>query len=172
MHGLARDLKYAWRGLGRAPAFAAIAIIHARAGHRRQHRHLQHHSCCACCGPCPIRIPASWFASTKPKTRPATIRSPGLDFLDWKAQNHSFADMAVFSYGQDMNLSGTGQPDHVIGTLPKPTSFRYSESVLCSAAPSPPEKMNPATIASSSSATVFGKASSMPTQRSLAGKSN
>ena len=27
MSGLARDLKYAWRGLGRAPAFAAIAIV-------------------------------------------------------------------------------------------------------------------------------------------------
>ena len=33
--------------------------------------------------------------------------------MDWKQQNKTFQDMAMFGWPNDMNLSGEGRPDHV-----------------------------------------------------------
>jgi len=115
MHGLARDLKYAWRGLGRAPAFAAIAIITLALGIGANtaifsiiHAVLLR--------PLPYQNPGELVRLYETEDAPGNYPFAGPDFLDWKMQNRSFADMAAFSYGQDINLSGAGQLDHVIGT--------------------------------------------------------
>ena len=115
MHGLARDLKYAWRGLGRAPAFAAIAIITLALG-IGANTAIFSIIYAALLRPLPYQNPGELVRLYETEDAPGNYPFAGPDYLDWKAQNHSFADMATFSYGQDINLSGAGQPDHVIGT--------------------------------------------------------
>src|SRR5215472_13771629 len=36
------------------------------------------------------------------------------DYLDWKAQSHSYEEIAVWKYS-DVNLTGTGEPEKLIG---------------------------------------------------------
>jgi len=128
MHGLARDLKYAWRGLGRAPAFAAIAIITLALGIGANtaifsiiHAVLLR--------PLPYQNPGELVRLYETEDAPGNYPFAGPDFLDWKMQNRSFADMAAFSYGQDINLSGAGQPDHVIGTHAEANFVRRNSPV-------------------------------------------
>jgi putative ABC transport system permease protein len=115
MNGLARDLKYAWRGLGRAPAFAAVAIVTLALGIGANTAifSIIH---AVFLRPLPYQNPDELVRLYETEDAPGNYPFAGLDYLDWKAQNHSFADMTTFSYGQDINLSGAGQPDHVIGT--------------------------------------------------------
>lgn len=115
MDTLAKDLQYAWRGLRRAPAFAAIAILTLALGIGANtaifsiiHAVLLR--------PLPYQDPGELVRLYETEDAPGNYPFTGPDFLDWKTQNHSFQDMAVFAWGQDMNLSGKGQPDHVIGT--------------------------------------------------------
>jgi len=56
------------------------------------------------------------------ESAPGQYPFAGPDFIDWKTQNSTFQDMALFSWPQDMNLSGKGQPDHV-AALPTEANF-------------------------------------------------
>src|SRR6516164_5494943 len=38
------------------------------------------------------------------------------DYLDWKTQGHSYEEIAVWKYS-DVNLTGTGEPEKLIGGL-------------------------------------------------------
>jgi putative ABC transport system permease protein len=51
------------------------------------------------------------------------------DFVDWRAQNQTFDDMAIYTWPQSLNLSGAGEPEHIAGVLTQSNFF----SVLGSA---------------------------------------
>jgi putative ABC transport system permease protein len=51
------------------------------------------------------------------------------DFVDWRAQNQTFDDMAIYTWPQSLNLSGAGEPEHIAGVLTQANFF----SVLGSA---------------------------------------
>ena len=51
------------------------------------------------------------------------------DFVDWRAQNQTFDDMAMYTWPQSLNLSGAGEPEHIAGVLTQANFF----SVLGSA---------------------------------------
>ena len=53
---------------------------------------------------------------------PGNYPFAGPDFLDWRAQNKTFQDMALFGWSGDMNLSGEGRPDHVLA-VPTQANF-------------------------------------------------
>jgi putative ABC transport system permease protein len=115
MNSLAKDFFYAWRGLRRAPGFAVVAILTLALGIGANtaifsviHAVLLR--------PLPYQNPGELVRMYETEDAPGNYPFTGPDFLDWKTQNHSFQDMAVYSWGHDMNLSGKGQPDHVIGT--------------------------------------------------------
>ncbi len=115
MNGFARDLKYAWRGLLRTPAFAAVAILTLGLGIGANTAIFSIIDA-VLLRPLPYRNPGELVRLYETEDAPGNYPFAGPDFLDWKSQSHAFSDMAVSSWGQDMNLSGTGQPDHVIGT--------------------------------------------------------
>lgn len=46
----------------------------------------------------------------------------GPDFVDWKAQSHSFEDMTLYGWEHDYNLSDQGHAEHVIG-VPTESNF-------------------------------------------------
>ncbi len=115
MDALGKDLLYAWRGLRRAPAFAAVAILTLGLGIGANTAIFSVIDA-ALLRPLPYQHPGELVRVYETEDAPGNYPITGPDFLDWKTQNHSFQDMAVYSWGQDINLSGRGEPDHVIGT--------------------------------------------------------
>src|SRR5215471_2790697 len=107
-----------------------------------------------CCGRFRTNIPGSYPLA-------------GPDFLDWKTQNHSFQDMAVYGWSQDVNLSGKGEPDHVIGTSVEAHFFCFLALARSWEGPSPSVKMSPAATVSSFLATACGRANSTAIPESL-----
>src|SRR5664279_2268023 len=122
MHGLARDLKYAWRGLGRAPAFAVVAILTLALGIGANTAIFSIIDA-VLLRPLPFQKPGELVRLYETEDAPGNYPFAGPDFLDWKTQNHSFQDITALSWGQDINLSGSGQPDHVVGTQTEANFF-------------------------------------------------
>src|SRR5205085_6783297 len=54
-----------------------------------------------------------WEKRTQDSLRQATTSYP--NFQDWKEQNHSFTDLSA-STGDEFNLTGTGEPERLIGS--------------------------------------------------------
>jgi hypothetical protein len=110
-----------------SPQSAAVARLCGRRRdypdhrHRRQHGHIQHYR----------YHPAAAAAVSRSRPTGSAIRNrsgarqypfAGPDFLDWRAQNKTFQDMALFGWSGDMNLSGEGRPDHVLA-VPTQANF-------------------------------------------------
>jgi predicted permease len=114
MDALRKDLLYAWRGLRRAPAFAVVAIVTLALGIGANTAIFSIINA-ALLRPLPFDKPDQLVRLYETEDAPGKYPITGPDFLDWKTQNHSFQDMALYGWGQDMNLSGRGEPDHVIG---------------------------------------------------------
>ncbi len=72
--------------------------------------------------PLPFEKPGELIRLYETESQPGNYPFTGPDFLDWKAQNHTFQDMALFGWGQSYNLSGEGSPDRVIG-VPTEANF-------------------------------------------------
>ena len=80
--------------------------------------------------PLPYRNPDRLVRLFETEAAPGHYPFAGPDFLDWKARNHTFEDMALYSWPGDRNVSEGGRPDHVIGV---PTEANFFS--LLSAAP-------------------------------------
>ncbi|HVP54172.1 MAG TPA: ABC transporter permease [Candidatus Eisenbacteria bacterium] len=115
MDSWGRDFLYGWRGLRRAPGFAAVAILTLGLGIGANTAIFSIIDA-VLLRPLPYHNPGELVRLYETEDAPGNYPFTGPDFLDWKTQNHSFQDMVVYSWGQDMNLSGKGEPDHVIGT--------------------------------------------------------
>ena len=114
MDAFRKDLLYAWRGLRRAPAFAAVAVLTLGLG-IGANTAIFSIIYATLLRPLPYQHPGELVRVYETEDAPGNYPMTGPDFLDWKTQNHSFQDMAIYVWGQDMNLSGKGEPDHVIG---------------------------------------------------------
>ena len=110
-----RDFLYAWRGLRRAPAFAAIAILTLALGIGANTAIFSVIDA-VLLRPLPFSNPGQLVRLYETEDAPGNYPFTGPDFIDWKTQNHSFQDMAVYGWAGDMNLNSGSQPDHVIGT--------------------------------------------------------
>jgi putative ABC transport system permease protein len=110
-----KDFLYAWRGLRRAPAFAAIAILTLALGIGANTAIFSVIDA-VLLRPLPYANPGQLVRLYETEDAPGNYPFTGPDFLDWKTQNHSFQDMALYGWANDMNFNSNGQPDHVIGT--------------------------------------------------------
>ena len=45
------------------------------------------------------------------------------DYVDWRAQNQTFDDMALFSWPQSFNMSGAGEPERILGIYTQANFF-------------------------------------------------
>jgi putative ABC transport system permease protein len=57
--------------------------------------------------PAPNQLVELWETESAPGSYPLT----GADYIDWRAQNQSFEDMAVYSFQESYNASGAGEPE-------------------------------------------------------------
>jgi len=112
---LMQDVQYGIRGLRRSPAFAAIAILTLALG-IGANTAIFSIIYAVLLRPLPYENPSQLVRLYETEAAPGNYPFTGPDFLDWKAQNHSFQDMTLMSWTHSMNLSGRGEPDHVVGT--------------------------------------------------------
>ena len=72
--------------------------------------------------PLPYRNPSELVRLNETESAPGRYPFAGPDFVDWKAQNHTFQDMTLFAWPHDMNLNAQGTPEHVLA-LPTAANF-------------------------------------------------
>jgi|HubBroStandDraft_1064217.scaffolds.fasta_scaffold01858_9 putative ABC transport system permease protein len=107
-----QDLRYAARNLLRSRGFAAVAAITLTIGIGANTAIFSIIDTILL-RPLPFRDPGQLVRLYETEAAPGNYPFAGPDFLDWRAQNKTFQDMALFGWSGDMNLSGEGRPDHV-----------------------------------------------------------
>src|SRR5512146_2522839 len=108
---LPQDVRYALRGLRRSPGFAAVAILTLALGIGANTAIFSIIEA-VLLRPLPFAQPGQLVRMYETEAQPGKYPFTGPDFLDWKTQNHTFQDMALFSWAHDINLSGGGTPLH------------------------------------------------------------
>src|SRR5690242_201406 len=118
---LLQDFTYGMRGLRRAPGFAAVAVLTLALG-IGANTAIFSIIYAVLLRPLPYEKPGQLVRLYETEAAPGNYPFTGPDFLDWKTQNHSFQDMTLISWPHSMNLSGQGEPDHVMG-IPTESNF-------------------------------------------------
>ncbi|HET9795933.1 MAG TPA: ABC transporter permease [Thermoanaerobaculia bacterium] len=113
MTDLVSDLRYAWRGLRRTPSFTAVAIATVALGIGIN---------TAVLGvvngvllrPFPFPRPDRlvMIREDMPEKNMLGMTASPPNFLDWRAQNRSFSDLAAYARSSDP-LTGSGEPEQV-----------------------------------------------------------
>jgi putative ABC transport system permease protein len=116
-----QDLRYAARNLLRSRGFAAVAAITLTIGIGANTAIFSIIDTILL-RPLPFRDPGQLVRLYETEAAPGNYPFAGPDFLDWRAQNKTFQDMALFGWSGDMNLSGEGHPDHVLA-VPTQANF-------------------------------------------------
>ena len=107
-----QDLRYAGRNLLRSRGFAVVAALTLTIGIGANTAIFSIIDAILL-RPLPFRDPGQLVRLYETEAAPGHYPFAGPDFLDWRAQNKTFRDMALFGWSGDMNLSGEGRPDHV-----------------------------------------------------------
>jgi putative ABC transport system permease protein len=123
MPTLPKDLRYAFRSLMRTPGFAAIAILTLALGIGANTAIFSIIDS-VLLRPLPYPNPDRLARLFETEAAPGHYPFAGPDFMDWRAQNHTFEDMALFGWPSDINLSENGRPDHVAGIGTQANFFR------------------------------------------------
>ena len=115
---LLRDIRYALRTVRQAPGFATIAIITLALGIGATtaifsvvYGVLLH--------PLPYRDPARLIVLNETTPRVGIVSVSYPNFLDWRAQNRAFSEMAAV-HSVDFNLGGIDQPENISGEAVSP----------------------------------------------------
>jgi predicted permease len=104
VHDFAQDLRYAVRVLGKSPGFAAIAILTLALGIGANTAIFSVVNA-TLLKPLPFRDPGKLVALWETETSPGSFPLSGEDYLDWKAQNHTFNDMGLYSWPSSSNVA-------------------------------------------------------------------
>ncbi len=107
-----QDLRFAVRTLRKSPGFTAIAILHARARHRRQHRALfcgQRRASQSAAYPQPEQLVT--VCNGTASSLETWLSYP--DAVDLMRDNHSFSSFAAYESLISANLLGQGEPERV-----------------------------------------------------------
>ena len=105
MQTLFQDLRHAVRSLWKSPAFALVATVTLAIGIGANTAIFSIVET-VLLRPLPYRQPQQLLRLYETEAAPGTYPFAGPDFIDWKSQNSTFQDMALFSGPLDMNLSG------------------------------------------------------------------
>ena len=110
MHDLAQDVRYAGRVLKNSPGFTVIAILTLALGIGANTAIFSVVNA-TLLKPLPFRAPEKVVALYQTESAPGSYPLTGEDYLDWKKYNKGFADMALYSYPSQANLSTGTSPD-------------------------------------------------------------
>jgi hypothetical protein len=118
METLLKDVLYALRTLRKTPGFTCVALLTLGLG-IGVNTAIFSIVDGVLLRPLPYKDPARLIAMNETTPRVGTVSVSYLDFQDWRAQSHSFSDMAVVS-SVGFNLAGVDQPEHINGEAVSP----------------------------------------------------
>ena len=121
MRTFVQDLRYGVRSLVASRGFALVAILTLAAGIGANTAIFSVIDA-VLLRPLPYPHPERLVRLYETEAAPGNYPFTGPDFIDWKTQNSTFSDMALYSWPSTMNLSGKGQADHVV-TVPTEANF-------------------------------------------------
>ena len=121
MRTFVQDLRYGVRNLLSSRGFAAIATLTLAAGIGANTAIFSVIDA-VLLRPLPYPDPDRLVRLYETEAAPGKYPFTGPDFIDWKSQNSTFSDMALFSWPATRNLSGKGQADHVV-VVPTEANF-------------------------------------------------
>src|SRR5258707_464892 len=107
---LARDIRYAGRVLRKSPGFASIAILTLALGIGANTAIFSVVNA-TLLKPLPFRNPEKIVALWQTESAPGSYPLTGEDYLDWKAQNHTFESMALYSWPSSANMTAETAPE-------------------------------------------------------------
>ncbi len=113
MQALLDDLRYSLRLLRKSPGFTLVALLALALGIGANTAIFSVVNG-VLLRPLPYRDPSRlvMLYETARDFKHSSVAYP--NFLDWRRENHSLTDLAVFR-GDDFNFTGSGQPEHLSG---------------------------------------------------------
>jgi predicted permease len=110
IHDFVQDLRYAARALAKSPGFAAIAIVTLALGIGANTAIFSVVNA-TLLKPLPFRSPEKVVALWETESAPGSYPLTGEDYLGWKADNHTFEDMSLYSWTSSANVTAGGVPE-------------------------------------------------------------
>jgi predicted permease len=112
IHDFVLDASYAGRVLRKSPGFAAIAILTLALGIGANTAIFSVVNA-TLLKPLPFRQPEKVVTLWQTEAAPGSYPLTGEDYSDWKAQNHTFDDMSLYSWPSNSNINAGGLPEGV-----------------------------------------------------------
>nr|HEV7953494.1 ABC transporter permease [Candidatus Acidoferrales bacterium] len=107
------DIRYGLRTLGRSPGFLAVAVLTLALGIGANTAIFSVVDA-VLLRPLPFRAPDQLVALFETESAAGSYPLTGADYLDWRSQNQTFEDMATYSYQENFNVSGAGEPERAV----------------------------------------------------------
>src|ERR1700687_3011491 len=120
-HFFWQDLRYGLRVLLKNPGFTAVAVLTLAIGIGANTAIFSVVNA-VLLRPLPFRDPAVLCLVTERMPTIPILGPSYLNFRDWRAQNHSFEDLAA-ARSTPFTLSGSGQPERVQGQMASASLF-------------------------------------------------
>ena len=112
MNTFLQDARYALRMLRKAPGFTAVIVATLGLGIGANTAIFSVINC-VLLKPLPFSSPDQIVSLFETESAEGQFPLTGQDFLDWRRDNQTFADMSVYSQRQPANASGAGEPEEV-----------------------------------------------------------
>ena len=110
MEKLLQDIRYGMQLLARKPGFTALAVLTLALGIGANTAIFSMVNA-VLLRPLPFSEPGQIVQLNMTEEAPGNFPLTGQDFLDWRAQNRTFADMAVYTFTESYNVTGAGEPE-------------------------------------------------------------
>jgi predicted permease len=107
---LAQDVRYAARVLRKSPGFSAVAILTLALGIGANTAIFSVVNS-TLLKPLPFRDPGKIVAIWQTESAPGSFPLNGQDYLDWKSENRTFEEMALFSWPSNSNVTAGSSPE-------------------------------------------------------------
>jgi putative ABC transport system permease protein len=123
MNTFLNDLQYSFRVLSKNKCFTAVVILTLAVGIGANTAIFSLIDT-VLLRPLAFHDPETLVRLYETESAPGKYPFAGPDFVDWRAQNSTFESMSLYSWAQDMNLSGGARPDHVYGVSTDANFFK------------------------------------------------